>query len=59
MKPIWNRLKDMKCPRCANRIEPRGASYVCTKDCGFVVRKDRFDEIIKSLYNPVKREIEY
>lgn len=57
-KMKWNRLKDMKCPKCSsskllNLLEKEDGMpyYKCmSTKCEFIVGKTRFEEIINSLY---------
>ena len=57
--PIWNRLKDFKCPFCSNDLkekqipEPKdeGGAYQCPK-CSFYIGKGKFNEIVQDILKP-------
>jgi len=58
---IWNRLKNMKCPKCGNDISEvsngKQIGYGCqTKgyECTFFVGKEKFNQIIDNMYKNSK-----
>ncbi len=53
----WNRLKDMMCPSCQGTLIVKKGFfqyYHCSKNCGFNVSSERFDEILENLYRGKK-----
>ena len=58
-KIIWSRLKNFKCPKCNSDLEASntGQRLVGCEDeenCGFYVRKERFEKIVENLYQTGK-----
>lgn len=59
-KPMWSRLKDLKCPMCGDAISQGvmsdAADFKCSR-CDFRINAAKFNEIVGNLYKP-KREQE-
>ena len=57
----WNNLKDMKCPKCSADIAPSSMGFRCSygkhtsAQCQFYISKQKFDEVVSSLYKPRAR----
>ena len=53
-KPIWNKLKDFKCPKCGEYLNERTETllYECKK-CDFVIGKGKFEDIINNKRKPL------
>ena len=50
-KPIWNRLKNFKCPLCNSDLKRSEIflGYKCSK-CNFSIREDTYQTMIKDMY---------
>ena len=50
-KMIWSRLKNMKCPNCNGAMAENTITHgIECKKCSMFIRKDKFEQIINSLY---------
>ena len=57
-KLVWSRLKDFKCPKCSKVLNSNpNNSYYCI-DCGFVIGKEKFEDIINNKKKSVDVEID-
>lgn len=50
---LWPNLKNMKCPKCGNKIAFAGDGYQCESG-DFKITQARFDEVVQSLYSGQK-----
>ena len=52
-KPIWNRLKNMRCPKC-NGVVKNGilSDEVQCSECDFRISAEKFNKIVGDLYRP-------
>lgn len=47
----WNKLKEMKCPKCSGNLQDSTMGYICTKgSCEFRISYDRFRDVANSVY---------
>lgn len=54
-KPVWSRLLKMKCPKCnwdliSSNSGTRGIGCLDEEGCGFYMRKEAFDRVVKAMY---------
>lgn len=57
----WNRLRSYKCPICRSDLRrPFGLSmhFCSNKDCNFKIANERFEEVIRDMYENVGRDEE-
>lgn len=54
IKPKWNRLKDMNCPKCGKQLLPVANKFMWAcpdlNACGFKITEVAFTRVIKQLY---------
>lgn len=49
----WNNLKNFECPKCSSMLDEVGSTVRCESlDCDFACSKQKFDQIVESLYKP-------
>lgn len=49
---MWNRLKNMKCPKCNKGIREFASFYMCNnRKCEFKINKEKFDRIVDGMYS--------
>lgn len=46
----WDRLKDMKCPKCGGQLSV--LLYCKDVDCNFSISQAKFDRLVGSMYKP-------
>lgn len=54
---IWERLKKMKCPKCAAVLirDRMYAKYRCS-GCEFWIKEKKYNDIVNGFYKPEDRE---
>lgn len=56
---MWNRLKNMKCPKCNHGISSTGLSYECNqKKCTFKIGIQEFNDLVGRLYKKTPSKTE-
>lgn len=55
---IWQRLKKMKCPKCATDLVEKKAVIHCSDKikCKFFINKNKFNSVVSSMYAPRTRQ---
>jgi len=58
--PVWDRLKNMCCPKCNASLTEEANGYRCSKEiwdgkCKFFITRAKFDATVASLYAPKRR----
>lgn len=47
---LWPNLKNMKCPKCGNKIQAIDGFYKCD-GCPFKISFGKFDEAVQAMYS--------
>lgn len=58
----WKNLKIMACPICTGKLVEAPMGYKCSHDVGYIpcmfrISYERFNQIVKDLYQPTPRMI--